>query len=63
MSNEAPKVSPTGRYSVKETCSHLQIHRHTLAKYVQLGLIKEGRSLRNGRPFYTGSEILKLYNR
>lgn len=63
MTNTRPDVSPTGRYSVKETCDKLQIHRHTLSRYVQMGYIREVRSKINGRPFYTGLEIIKLFNK
>jgi DNA-binding transcriptional MerR regulator len=63
MSADQPEVKPTSRYSVKETCKFLGIHRHTLARYVEQGLIREGRSKINGRPFYTGLEIIKLFNK
>ena len=63
MKPDRPNVNPTSRYSVRQTCEMLGIHRHTLANYVKSGLIREGRSLLNGRPFYTGLEILKLFNK
>lgn len=63
MKPDRPNVNPTSRYSVRQTCEMLGIHRHTLANYVKSGFIREGRSLLNGRPFYTGLEILKLFNK
>lgn len=63
MTNTQPNVNPTSRYSVREACEHLKIHRHTLARYVQLGYIREGRNRLNGRPYYTGLEIIKLFNK
>ena len=63
MTNTQPKVNPTSRYSVRETCEYLQIHRHTLARYVELGYIREKRNRINGRAYYTGLEIIKLFNR
>ena len=63
MRPECPEVRPNSRYSVRQVCELLGIHRHTLARYVSDGLIKEGRSLRNGRPYYTGLEIVKLFNK
>lgn len=63
MKPDRPNVNPTSRYSVRQTCEMLGIHRHTLANYVKSGFIREGRSLLNGRSFYTGLEILKLFNK
>ena len=35
-----PKVAPTGRYTVKQTCECLGIHRNTLRRYTDEGHIK-----------------------
>ena len=63
MTSDQPEVKPTSRYSVSDVCRMLCIHRHTLSRYVQMGYIKEGRSKLNGRPYYTGLEIIKLFNK
>lgn len=63
MNVSMPKVSADGRYSVKETCSLLGIKsRNTLTSYVRQGLIREGRRRTNGRPFYTGKEIIRCWS-
>lgn len=63
MVNEQPAVSPTGRYSVMETCKILGIHRNTLRKYTRQGRIRCGVRRVNARIFYTGSEILSVWMR
>ena len=56
-----PNVSATGRYSVTEACAALGIHRNSLRKYTDLGLIKCGFRRHTARKFYLGSEILKFW--
>jgi predicted site-specific integrase-resolvase len=59
---EQPNVSKDGRYCIKDTCRHLGIHRQTLRKYTDMGIIKC--RLRQGgkTKFYLGSEILRFWN-
>jgi DNA-binding transcriptional MerR regulator len=61
MVAEKPEIPTTGRYSVKETCRILGIHRNTLLEYTKRGLITAGVRRATFRKFYTGSEILKLW--
>lgn len=61
MTSNEPKVSPTSRYNVSETCIILGIHRNTLRKYTRLGRIKSGRRKSTGQKFYLGSEIIKFW--
>lgn len=56
-----PKVSDTGRYSVTQTCAVLGIHRSTLSRYTEFGLIRCGFRRGNMRKFYKGSEILRFW--
>lgn len=56
-----PKVADTGRYSVTETCAALGIHRNSLRKYTDQGLIKCGFRKATCRKFYAGREILKFW--
>lgn len=56
-----PKVNEAGRYSVTETCAVLGIHRNSLRKYTELGLIKCGFRKLTARKFYAGREILKFW--
>ena len=63
-----PKVDLTARYSIKETCSLLGIHRNTLRAYVSADYI---RPLQRSRPAamrmnvprlrFLGSEILRFW--
>ena len=61
MKAEEPKVALTGRYSTRETTEVLGITKDTLRKYRREGKIKFGVRKANGRPFYTGAEIMKLW--
>lgn len=56
-----PKVSADGRYSVTQTCAVLGIHRNTLHKYTDSGLIRCGYRRESARKFYKGSEILRFW--
>jgi len=56
-----PKVNDTGRYSVMQTCSMLGIHRNTLQKYTEQGLIKCGFRRASFKKFYTGREIMRFW--
>lgn len=62
LSPNPPAVRLDGRYSIKDTCAFLGIHRHTLRKKTEQGVIK-CRLRQNGKHyFYLGSEILKFWN-
>lgn len=58
---EIPDVKETGRYTVKQACDVLGIHRNTLRNYTDQGLIKCGFRKANYRKFYEGREILKFW--
>ena len=60
ISNE-PICEKTGRYSVDETCKILGIHRNSLRKYTDEGLIKVGFRKATARKFYTGENILAFW--
>ena len=61
MTAEEPKVNATGRYDVTRTCSALEIHRNTLRRYTEQGLIKCGFHKGTARKFYLGSEIIRFW--
>lgn len=61
MSAEEPHVSDCGRYSVKETCEVLGIHRNTLERYRKANVIKCGYRRVSNRKFYLGSEIKRAW--
>jgi DNA-binding transcriptional MerR regulator len=56
-----PHVEPAARYSIRETCELLEIHRHTLRAYTVQGFIRCGFRRATQRKFYLGSEILRLW--
>lgn len=56
-----PNVSEAGRYSVTETSAVLGIHRNSLRKYTEQGIIKCGFRRQTARKFYLGSEILRFW--
>jgi predicted site-specific integrase-resolvase len=57
-----PDVLYNCRYDTKSTCSKLGIGRSTLHRYRRAGLIKASYHRANLRPYYTGSEIIRLWN-
>lgn len=61
MTANSPDVRADGRYSIKETSELLGISARTLRRYTDSGIIRCGRWKMNGRPFYTGREILRLW--
>lgn len=61
MTSDKPKVNPAGRYSVKNTCRLLGIHRNTLLNHTKAGDIKASYRKANHSKFYTGMEITKFW--
>lgn len=56
-----PQVNKEARYSIKETCAFLGIHRHTLRAWTESGLVKSITRKSNGRPAYKGIDILSCW--
>lgn len=61
MTATPPEVNLQGRYSSVETVAILKISRPTLRTYAKKGLIKYGVHRSNGRKFFTGKEIIRLW--
>ena len=61
MTTTTPNINETGRYSIGEASALLGIHRNSLRKYTEQGLIKCGYRRTNARRFYTGAELLRLW--
>lgn len=55
------QVSDTARYSIAETCGILGVHRNTLRRYTDGGLIRCGHRRGTGQKFYLGSEIRRFW--
>lgn len=56
-----PQVASEGRYTVGQTCRALGIHRNTLRKYTDAGMIKCGFRRESARKFYLGREIVRFW--
>ena len=56
-----PQVNKNGKYSIKGTCSILGIHRNTLRRYTEQGLIKCSYRVSSKRKFYYGHEIVRFW--
>ena len=61
MTNEEPKVSDAGRYTMTETCKVLGIHRNTLRRWLQAGKMKFKFRRIDNRNVIEGSEIKKAW--
>ena len=61
MVNICPDVPENGRYSATETAALLGIHRDTLRRHSEAGLIKFGLRRSSMRKFYLGREINRYW--
>lgn len=61
ITSDEPRVAPTGRYSINDTCRALGIHRNSLRRYTEEGLIKCGFHRCGRKKFYQGTEILRFW--
>lgn len=61
ISSVEPNVSDKNKYSPKQTCELLGMHRNTLARYTDQGAIKCEIHKHNGRKYYTGHEIKRFW--
>lgn len=58
-----PAVNPAGKYTIKETCTFLGIHRNTLRSYVKAGHIRPIPKRQNVlQQRFKGLEILRFWN-
>lgn len=60
MTATEPQVSLNGRYSIRQTCDLLGMHRNTLRQKTKSGLITCFVT-KDGHTRYKGVEILKYY--
>lgn len=58
---EMPAVTMNGQYSSAEAEQRLWIHRNTLSQWVARGVIKCKVRRANGRRFFLGSEIIRVW--
>lgn len=63
MTTTEPDVIPTGRYSITETASLLGLSPRTIQRKVETGLLTAKYRKGNKRPFITGIQITKYWNK
>lgn len=61
MTPSEPKIPDNNRYGVTEAAKILAVDRKTLRKYADSGLIKHGIQRANGRKFFYGSELKRIW--
>lgn len=61
MTSTMPIINETDQFSVTQAAHILGIHRSTLHRHTEEGLIKCGFRRNTGRRFYTGKELLKYW--
>ena len=61
MTSILPDIPDAGQYTPKQAAEYLGIHRNTLTTYCNSGIIKFGIRKANGRKFFTGAEIKKVW--
>ena len=53
-------IAPTAQYTTTEACGILGVHRTTIYRYVQRGVLRCSCRRGNGRPFFKGSELIRF---
>lgn len=61
MTTTLPDIPDAGRYTPKQAAEYLGIHRNTLTNYCNDGKISFGIRKTNGRKFFTGAEIKRVW--
>jgi len=62
ITSHRPDVCTTDKYSLKEAAKALGIHPNTLYNHTKRGAIRVEYFAANGRPRYTGAEIIRYWN-
>ena len=62
MTATQPQVTPTGRYSVSDTATHLGVSTRTVQRYIAAGDMKAQTRKANSKRFVTGTEIIRVWN-
>lgn len=56
-----PSVTLDGRYSVTQTCTALGIHRSTLLRWTERGIIRPVYRRADMRKVYMGRDIIRIW--
>lgn len=62
MTATQPQVTPTGRYSVSDTATHLGLSTRTVQRHIKDGTIRAQTRKLNSKRFVTGTEIIRVWN-
>lgn len=61
MTRNEPNIADTARLGICDAAKVLGVHRTTLARWTEQGLVKCGIRRTNGRIFYTGRALISLW--
>lgn len=61
MTPEIPNVTLNGRYSIGDIAKLLEVHRNTVRRWLDAGLMKAGIRRTNNRNFVEGREIIRFW--
>lgn len=61
MTATMPMVNDTDQLSISQAAEVLGIHRHTLRRHTEEGLIRCNHRRSSGRKFYLGKEIKRYW--
>lgn len=61
MVTNEPDIAATARLGICDAARLLGVHRTTLARWTEQGLVKCGIRRTNGRIFYTGRALVSLW--
>ena len=61
MIKSEPQVNLSGKYELREAAKVLEISPSCLAKWTAQGKIKAGVKKVNGRKFWSGAELLRVW--
>lgn len=61
MVTKAPQIAPGEKLELRQTSKALGVSPSTILKWTAAGKMKAGRKRVNGRMFWTGTEILRVW--
>lgn len=61
ITSENPKIKAQSRYTLSQAAKVMGVHRNTVARWIETGLISSERGQRSRRRFIMGSELRKLW--
>lgn len=62
MIKSQPQVDPKAKYELRDAAQVLEVSKSCIAKWTERGILRANRKRANGRRFWTGAELLRLWN-